>query len=96
MKLIHSITEKRNKLRLTQKQLAESLGWTLRKLTSYERNERIPPLPEAIQLANALKTTVEDLFTIIYEDEKRPSVIALYDPPIKQPKPKHPKIEKED
>ena len=96
MKLIHNITERRNKLGLTQKQLADLLGWTLRKLTSYERNERIPPLPEALELANALKTKVEDLFTLVYDDEKRPSVKALYDPPVRKTKKTYPKIEKED
>jgi putative transcriptional regulator len=64
MKLTHRITEKRTSLGLTQQQLADQLGWTLRKLTSYERNERIPPLPEALELAKALKTEVEDIWTL--------------------------------
>lgn len=68
MKLKHNITERRTKLGLTQQHLADKLGWTLRKLTSYERNERIPPLPEALQLAQALKTKVEDLWQIEKED----------------------------
>lgn len=42
----------------TQKQLADKLEWSLRKLTSYERGERVPPLTEALLLAEALDTNV--------------------------------------
>lgn len=51
-------------LGLTQQQLADRLGWTLRKLTSYERNERTPPLTEAISLARALGVPVEELWSV--------------------------------
>ena len=63
MKPKHCITEKRTALGLTQQALADKLGWTLRKLTSYERNERIPPLTEALELAEALDAKVEDIWT---------------------------------
>ena len=62
--LKHRIAEKRNGLGLTQQQLADQLGWSLRKLTSYERFERIPPLTEALELAKALKSTVEEIWTL--------------------------------
>ena len=64
MKLTHTIGEKRKAVGMTQQQLADRLGWTLRKLTSYERNERIPPLPEALEIAQALGTTIEDIWTL--------------------------------
>ena len=48
--------------KLTQKQLAEKLGWSLRKLTSYERGERIPPLTEAWMLIEALGADFYDLW----------------------------------
>ena len=53
---------KRSEKGLTQQKLADKLGWSLRKLTTYERNERIPPLTEALLLAEALETTVEQLW----------------------------------
>lgn len=56
---IGKIRKERN---LTQKQLAEKLGWTLRKLTSYERGERIPPLTEAWMLIEALGADFYDLW----------------------------------
>lgn len=64
MHLRHTIGEKRRKAGMTQQMLADKLGWTLRKLTSYERNERIPPLPEAIEIAEALGTTVNEIWTL--------------------------------
>lgn len=58
----NQIGEYRRVQGLTQQQLADGLGWSLRKLTSYERGERIPPLTEAMQLATALETTIADLW----------------------------------
>lgn len=46
----------------TQKQFADKLGWNLRKLTSYERGERVPPLTEAVMIADALEASVYDLW----------------------------------
>ena len=62
--LVNHVGDKRTELGLTQQQLAERLGWTLRKLTSYERNERVPPVTEAIALARALGVPVEELWTV--------------------------------
>jgi putative transcriptional regulator len=62
--LVHKISEYRRKAGMTQQQLADKLGWTLRKLTSYERNERIPPLPEALEIAQALGTTVDKIWKL--------------------------------
>ena len=62
--LVHKIGKHRRKAGMTQQQLADKLGWTLRKLTSYERYERIPPLPEAMEIAQALGTTVNEIWTL--------------------------------
>ena len=62
--LKHHITDKRKALGLTQQQLADKLGWKLRKLTTYERSERLPQIPDALELAKALNTTVEELWEI--------------------------------
>lgn len=56
------IGEWRQYNKLTQKQLAEKLGWSLRKLTSYERGERVPPLTEAWMLIEALGADFYDLW----------------------------------
>ena len=63
-RFVHYISDKRKELRLTQQQLADKLGWTLRRLTSYERYERIPSVKDALLIAEALNTTVEDLWVI--------------------------------
>ena len=47
---------------LTQQQLADELGWSLRKLSSYERGERIPPLTEEYALAQALGGEITDIW----------------------------------
>lgn len=60
--LDNRIGECRREQGLTQQQLADGLGWSLRKLTSYERGERVPPLTEAVQLATALEVTIDDLW----------------------------------
>ena len=69
MYLRHSIAARRKELGWTQRMLAERLGWNLRKLESYERNQRIPPLPEAMEIAEALDTTVNELWTLEKEKE---------------------------
>ena len=56
------IGEHRRKHGLTQQQLADGIGWSFRKLTSYERGERVPPFTEALQLATALETTIDELW----------------------------------
>ena len=64
MYLRHSIAARRKELGWTQRMLAERLGWNLRKLESYERNQRIPPLTEAMEIAEVLNTTVNELWTL--------------------------------
>lgn len=58
----NNIGKCRQHCNLTQKQLADKLGWTLRKLTSYERGERIPPVTEAWALAETLGFEIVDLW----------------------------------
>ena len=56
------IGEWRVKREYTQQQLADMLGWSLRKLTSYERGERVPPITEAVLLADFLTVDIHDLW----------------------------------
>lgn len=56
------IGEWRVKREYTQQQLADRLGWSLRKLTSYERGERVPPVTEAVLLADFLTVSIRDLW----------------------------------
>lgn len=58
----NNIGKYRQYMNLTQKQLADKLGWTLRKLTSYERGERVPPVTEAWALAETLGFEIFDLW----------------------------------
>jgi transcriptional regulator with XRE-family HTH domain len=58
------IRKHRNKLGLTQKDLCEILGWTIRRLQSYERGVRMPSVYDALVLAEALCVAVDDLFEI--------------------------------
>lgn len=64
------IGEWRRKREYTQQQLAERLGWTLRKLTSYERGERVPPLTEAVLLADFLTVDIHDLWDIEIDSDE--------------------------
>ena len=45
----------------TQKELANRLGWSLRRLQSYEQGKRKISALDAILLADALNTTVIDI-----------------------------------
>lgn len=58
------IGSKRSERGLTQQQLADRLGWSLRKLTSYERGERVPSVVDALQIAKSLNAKIEDLWRI--------------------------------
>ena len=62
--ITNTIGTARASVGLTQQQLADILGWTLRKLTSYERGERVPPLSEALRLATVLGVPVEGLWSL--------------------------------
>lgn len=64
--LANHIGEIRKKRGYTQKQFAAKLGWTLRKLTSYERGERIPPLTEAEMIAHTLNANISSLWEFEY------------------------------
>ena len=51
----------RKERRITQKELANRLGWSLRRLQSYEQGKRKISALDAILLADALNTTVIDI-----------------------------------
>ena len=67
--LANHIGKIRKKRGYTQKQLADRLGWTLRKLTSYERGERVPPLTEALMIAETLESSVYDLWAYGFSED---------------------------
>jgi helix-turn-helix motif len=56
------IIEFRKALNLTQRQLAEKVGITYQSLQRYEKGTVLPIVDIAIKLAEALDTTVENLF----------------------------------
>ena len=49
---------------LTQEQLAERVGVTRKTINTIERGHFIPSTQLALKLAQALKTTVEELFSL--------------------------------
>ena len=52
----------RKHLELTQCELADMIGVTHQALSAWEKGLRLPRVDNAIRLADALGTTVEDLF----------------------------------
>ena len=54
--------ERRNKLGLTQEQVAERACISVRSYTMYEAHQRKPNVYTAIRMARVLQTTVEELF----------------------------------
>lgn len=55
---------KREELHFTQKQVAERAEMTLRTYQSYELELRVPNVFAALRLAEALNSTVQELFII--------------------------------
>lgn len=58
----NNLKEAREKLGLTQSQVAEKAGIPYRSYQNYELEINIPTVDIAIKIAKALKTTVEKLF----------------------------------
>jgi putative transcriptional regulator len=54
--------EKRNKLGLTQEQVAECACVSVRSYKMYEAHQRKPNVYAALRIARVLQTTVEELF----------------------------------
>ena len=53
---------KRKEHHLTQKQVANKIGVTVRAYQNYEANKRTPSMDKAIKLARLFNCTVEELF----------------------------------
>lgn len=63
--MANKIAEYREKLNLTQPQLAEKAKLTSYTLIQrYEKESRVPSVYIAIRIAKALNTTVEELFKL--------------------------------
>ena len=58
----NKILEFRKAQNLTQRQLAEKVGITYQSLQRYEKGTVLPVVDSAIKLAEALNTTVDQLF----------------------------------
>jgi putative transcriptional regulator len=61
MALAENIKAKRLERNMTQEELSGMVGVARKQITCYESGERIPDLYNAIRLARALGTTVEEL-----------------------------------
>lgn len=53
---------KREEYHLTQKQVANKIGVTVRAYQNYEANKRTPSIDKVIKLAQLFNSTVEELF----------------------------------
>lgn len=61
MNLNEKIKYYRNKLNLTQQELADSAGISLRALSNYERGSRVPSMEVLIKIAKALDVPVKEI-----------------------------------
>ncbi len=59
---MNHIKEYREKLKITQMQLAEKMNVKQNTISDWERGYRNPSIKKAILLAEVLNTTVEELF----------------------------------
>lgn len=62
-KLYNNLKPIRDKLGLTQNQVSDIAEITLRSYQNYEYSKRIPKVNIALDIAKALNTTVEELFS---------------------------------
>ena len=60
----NNIMKLRRSKGITRKQLADTLGWKVRRLESYERGERGMRIPEIAMIAKALDTDITTLLDI--------------------------------
>ena len=60
----NNLTEYREKLHLTQKDVATAVNLLPQAYQRYEYGTRIPSVEIAIKIARALNTTVEELFVL--------------------------------
>lgn len=59
---MNNLKKRRKELKLTQKQVADTLDMNIRLYQYYEADRREPSVRTAMRIAEALKTTVEKLF----------------------------------
>lgn len=64
----------RKRLKLYQKDIAEKTGLTKAAISSYEKGTKLPNLENAVKIANALNTTLDDLCGM----KKRAATIQTY------------------
>ena len=60
----NNLTNRREELNLTQKDVAESVGLITQAYQRYEYGTRIPSVEIALKIAKTLKSSVEDLFLL--------------------------------
>lgn len=58
------LKERREELRLTQKEIAEKIGIAESAYQKYEYSKREPCVSTALKIASALNTTVEELYSL--------------------------------
>ena len=63
---MYKFKEKRLACGLTQAEVAEAAGITVRAYQYYENGDKAPSVDVAIKIAKKLDSTVEDVFSISY------------------------------
>lgn len=62
--LSNNLKELRHKEKMTQKEVSEILGITVRAYQNYESGRRTPSLKMALKLSNMFKCSVDDIFLL--------------------------------
>jgi putative transcriptional regulator len=66
--MTNSLKHHREQQRMTQEQLASSVGVSRQSIISIEKGQYVPTTVLALKLANALNLSVEDLFQLEKSD----------------------------
>ena len=61
--IIQFLTNRRIELGISQKELADQLGYTAQLVSNYERNKSLPELSVLCKFCPVLRVTIEDIFT---------------------------------
>lgn len=68
---MNPLKNKRQELKMTQKEMALRLGYSLKTIEGYERGIRFPPIDKLMKIARAYQMTNEELIEYIeYCEEK--------------------------
>ncbi|MDR3627136.1 MAG: helix-turn-helix domain-containing protein [Ignavibacteriaceae bacterium] len=59
---MNTLKETRERMQLTQEEVAKMAGFSLKLYQSFEDDKRVPNVLEALRIASALNKSVDDIF----------------------------------